>query len=58
MTAAAMLLIWVFFEEHVIEPFRLYHFMPLYRVGNFCPYDAAAFVLVVAFWFWGHRKQS
>lgn len=58
MTAAAMLLAWVFAEEHLIEPFRLYDYMPLYRVGGFCTYDAAALLLVMAFWFWAHRKHG
>jgi hypothetical protein len=58
MTAAAMMLTWVFLEEHVIEPFRLYDYMPFYRVGSFCPYDAAALLLVLVSWFWAHRKQS
>lgn len=58
MTAAATLLTWVFVEEHVIEPYRLYDYMPLYRVGGFCTYDAAALLLVVAFLFWAHRKQD
>jgi hypothetical protein len=58
MTAAAMLLLWVFIEEHVIEPYRLYDYMPLYRVGDFCTYDAAALIVVVAFWFLAHHSKT
>ena len=57
MTAAAMVLTWVFIEEKIIEPFGLYAYMPLYRVGNFCPYDAAVLLSVVGFWFWAHRAK-
>lgn len=43
---ATLMLLWVAFEQLVIEPFGIYHFMPLYRVGGFCPYDAAAITIV------------
>jgi len=58
MTGAAIMLAWVFVEEHIIEPFRLYNYMPLYRVGDFCTYDAGALLLVIGFWFWAHRKEN
>jgi hypothetical protein len=38
----SMLFLWVAFEQQVIEPFGIWHYMPFYRVQGFCVYDAAA----------------
>ena len=44
-------LTWVFIEEHIIEPFALYKYMPLYRVGNFCVYDfTVGLIIAVSIW--------
>ena len=44
-------LTWVFIEEHIIEPFALYKYMPLYRVGNFCVYDfIVGLIIAVSIW--------
>ena len=57
MTAAAMALSWVFIEEKTIEPFGLSAAPPFYRVGDFCPYDAAVLLSIVAFWLWAHAPN-
>jgi hypothetical protein len=44
-------LTWVFIEEHIIEPFTLYKYMPFYRVGNFCVYDlTVGLIIAVSIW--------
>jgi len=44
-------LTWVFIEEHIIEPFALYQYMPFYRVGNFCIYDfTVGSIIAVSIW--------
>lgn len=43
---ASLLFLWVAFEQQVIEPFGIYHFMPFYRVAGFCVYDAAAITTI------------
>jgi hypothetical protein len=44
-------LTWVFIEEHIIEPFALYKYMPFYRVGNFCVYDfTVGLIIAVCIW--------
>ena len=39
---------WVLFEETVVDRYGLWQYLPLYRVGLFCVWDALALVLVVA----------
>lgn len=41
------LIAWTRIEELVIEPYRLYVWMPFYRVGNFCVYDAVVCALIL-----------
>jgi hypothetical protein len=55
-SAASLLAVWVLFEQIVIEPFGIYRYMPLYRYGRFCTYDAAAVLLVVIYWIVAHRS--
>lgn len=55
-SAASLLAVWVLFEQIVIEPFGIYRYMPLYRYGKFCTYDAAAVLLVVIYWIVAHRS--
>jgi len=40
-------LTWVFIEEHLIEPFKLYKYMPFYKVGDFCVYDFSVGLIIV-----------
>jgi hypothetical protein len=54
-SAASILAAWVLFEQIVIEPFGIYRYMPLYRYGKFCTYDAVAVLLVVIYWILAHR---
>jgi hypothetical protein len=57
-SAASILAAWVLFEQIVIEPFGIYRYMPLYRYGKFCTYDAIAVSLVVAYWIVAHRSAT
>jgi hypothetical protein len=41
---------WVLIAEFVIDRHDLDRFLPLYRVGNLCPYDFAVLLLLVATW--------
>ena len=41
--AMAFLNTWVLFEETVVDRYGLWRYMPLYRVGLFCAWDAAVF---------------
>lgn len=56
-SAASVLVAWVLFEQIVIEPFGIYRYMPLYRYGKFCTYDAAAVLLVAIYWLVAHRPS-
>jgi len=39
---------WVLFEETVIDRYGLWQYLPFYRVGLFCVWDALALVLLAA----------
>src|SRR5215510_7127476 len=56
-SAASILAAWVLFEQIVIEPFGIYRYMPLYRYGKFCTYDAIAVLLVVTYWMKAHYSR-
>jgi hypothetical protein len=47
---------WVCFAEFVIDRHGLDRFLPFYRVGNLCPYDAAVIAILVGVWLWLHRR--
>jgi hypothetical protein len=57
-SATSILAAWVLFEQIVIEPFGIYRYMPLYRYGKFCTYDAIAVLLVVTYWIVAHRSNG
>lgn len=38
---------WVLFEETIVDRTGLSRYMPFYRVGRFCAWDAGAMILVV-----------
>jgi len=40
-------LTWVFIEEHIIEPFGFWKYMPFYKVGNFCVYDLTVGLIII-----------
>jgi hypothetical protein len=40
-------LTWVFIEEHIVEPFKLYKYMPFYKLGDFCVYDLTVGLIIV-----------
>jgi hypothetical protein len=37
---------WVLFEEVVVDRVGVWKYMPLYRVGAFCTWDAAATIVI------------
>lgn len=58
-TSMAILFIgWVLFAELVIDRHGYDHFLPLYRVGNVCPYDFAVVLALAATWIALRRRQS
>jgi hypothetical protein len=44
---------WIIFEETVVDRTRLWHYMPFYRVGMFCTWDALALAVIVLLVFLG-----
>src|ERR1043165_9058998 len=38
---------WVLFEETVVDRQGLWRYMPFYRVGLFCAWDAAALLIII-----------
>jgi hypothetical protein len=54
---ATLFLGWVAFAEIIIDRHHLDHFLPFYRVGNFCPYDGAVIAALVGTWFVLHRQS-
>jgi hypothetical protein len=55
-TGLAIGLTWVFLEEHVIEPFKWYRYMPFYKIGDFCVYDfTAGLIIVGCIWYCSRR---
>ena len=50
---------WVLFEETVVDRHGLWRYMPLYVVGNFCAWDAAALLIIIPLvWFVLHRRRQ
>ncbi len=45
--AVTFLNIWVLFEETVVDRHGLWRYMPYYRVGLFCVWDAAVFAVTL-----------
>lgn len=42
---------WMCIEGFIVEPLRLWRYMPFYKVGNFCVWDlAVASIIVLAIW--------
>lgn len=42
----ALVTAWVVFEETVVDRVGLWHYMPMYRVGAFCVWDAAMMLAI------------
>jgi hypothetical protein len=54
---------WVLFEETVVDRRGLWQYMPFYKVGAFCAWDAAALLVIIptvwyAFRRWRRRPAS
>jgi hypothetical protein len=45
--AVTFLNMWVIFEETIVDRHGLWRYMPFYRVGLFCVWDAAAFAITL-----------
>jgi hypothetical protein len=46
--AVTFLNVWVLFEETIVDRHGLWRYMPYYRVGLFCVWDAAVFAITLA----------
>ena len=44
---------WIIFEETVVDRTKLWHYMPFYRVGLFCTWDAVAIAVILLLVFLG-----
>ena len=54
---------WVIFEETIVDRHGLWRYMPFYRVGLFCVWDAAVFavtllVLLISVRLFHHRDST
>jgi len=49
---------WVLFEEIVVDRSGLWKYMPLYRVGRFCPWDVGAIVVISFIVWWSFRERK
>jgi hypothetical protein len=59
--AAALTLFnsWVLFEETIVDRHGLWKYMPCYRVGIFCEWNALAIMLITAaLWLYFRRPRS
>lgn len=56
--AAGLLFLWTLFEKHVIEPYRLYAYMPFYRVDGMCVWDVLAIVTISAVFLTAMRREG
>ena len=45
--AATFINTWILFEETVVDRYGLWRYMPFYRVGLFCAWDAAVFAITL-----------
>ena len=49
---------WVLFEEIVVDRHGLWRYMPFYRVGLFCVWDAAVFAVTLLLLLLSVRRRS
>ena len=54
-TIATFFNCWILFEELVVDREGLDRFMPFYRVGAFCVWDAAMAALLLIWWWRLHK---
>jgi len=47
---------WVMFEEFVIDRWGLWQYLPLYKVGVFCAWDALAMLVIIPTVWYAFRK--
>ena len=56
-TMLSLFLAWLLFAELVIDRHGLDAYLPLYRVGNVCPYELAVLLLLAASWWRLHQAD-
>jgi hypothetical protein len=49
---------WVLFEEVVVDRLGWWRYLPCYRVGLFCEWDAGAIVVITVLVFFLFRRKS
>ena len=47
---------WVLFEETVVDRFGLWQYLPFYKVGIFCAWDATALLIIIPFVWLAFRR--
>jgi hypothetical protein len=57
-TLAVPFIAWLLFAEWVIDRHGLDRWLPLYRVGNLCPWDIAVALILLGVRSWLVRKQA
>src|SRR5437016_10971392 len=55
--AMTVLNTWVIFEETIVDRHGLWRYMPYYRVGLFCVWDAVVFAITLLFLLVGVRPS-
>jgi hypothetical protein len=56
--ATTFLNAWVIFEETIVDRYGLWRYMPYYRVGLFCAWDAAVFAVTLLLLFVSVARSS
>lgn len=57
-TMMSFFMLWVLIEELVVDRHRLDRFLPLYRVGNLCPYDLGVALFLLIAWLRLNRARA
>ena len=55
-TMLSLFMAWLLVAELVIDRHGLDEYLPLYRVGNFCTYDAAVLLVLALVWWREHSR--
>ena len=54
-TCLSFFMTWVLLAEFVIDRYGFDRFLPLYRVGDVCPYELLVLAAIALFWRAAHR---
>lgn len=52
----SLFLAWVLFAEFVIDRHGLDSYLPFYRGGILCPYEATVLLVLALSWWWLHAR--